>query len=467
MQPVLTPEEMADADRHTIAAGTPVEVLMERAGRAVAWAVRRVCGGTYGQRVVVVCGKGNNGGDGLIAARVLRGWGAHVDVFQLKDGIDRDRCRRAIELATCAIDAMFGTGFRGELPEDAEWVAGQLYRAGAPVVAVDIPSGIDGLTGEMRGVAVHAAATVTFAALKPGLLVPPGDHAAGQVEVADIGIDIVEPAISVTDRDDLGALGSRGPYAHKWESGLMVVGGSGGMTGAPLMVSHAAMRAGAGIVWCCIPRDADAGAAAASGTEVITKDLAEVTDALEHVERFKAVVVGPGLGRDERVAAGVRELVAKAPVPLVLDADGLNALAGDLAPIKGRSDATVLTPHEGEYKRIAGAEVGGDRLAAARSLAARAGAVVLLKGPATVVAQPDGRAAINPTGGPWLATAGTGDVLSGIIGGLLAGGEEPFLAASAGAWLHGRAADVAGHTGLVAGDLIEALPATLRSLEED
>lgn len=466
MQPVLTPEEMAEADRRTIAAGTPVEVLMDRAGRAVAWAVRRVCDGTYGRRVVVACGKGNNGGDGLVAARVLRGWGMHVDVFELKDGIDRDRCRRALQRADCVVDAMFGTGFKGALEGEAHWFACESW--GAPVVAVDIPSGIDGLTGQFEpdGYAVEADLTVTFAALKPGLLFEPGRLHAGEVEVADIGIDIGEPRLAMTEPDDArAALPVRTPTAHKWQSGVMVVGGSGGMTGAPLMVSHAAMRTGAGIVWCCIP--GEGGAARAAGSEVITKDLTEVTDALHDVERFGALVVGPGLGRDDRIAAGVRELVAKAPIPLVLDADGLNALSGDLSPLEARGEPTIVTPHEGEYARLTGDPVGGDRLAAARRLAERSGVVVLLKGPATVIAEPGGRAAINPTGGPWLATAGTGDVLSGIVGGLLAGGAHAFEGASAGAWVHGRAADVAGHTGLVAGDLIEALPATLRVLEED
>src|SRR6266540_229303 len=174
MRPVLTPAEMGEADRRTIAAGTPVEVLMERAGRSVAWAVRRVCGGTYGRRVVVVCGKGNNGGDGLVAARVLDGWGMHVDVFELKDGIDRDRCRRALQPADCVVDAMYGTGFEGALEGDAHWFACESW--GAPVVAVDIPSGVDGLTGhfDVDGHAVEADLTVTFGALKPGLLLEPG-----------------------------------------------------------------------------------------------------------------------------------------------------------------------------------------------------------------------------------------------------------------------------------------------------
>jgi NAD(P)H-hydrate epimerase len=252
----------------------------------------------------------------------------------------------------------------------------------------------------------------------------------------------------------------------------MVVGGSSGMTGAPLMVSHAAMRVGAGIVWCCVP--GEEAAARAAGTEVITRPLpatksgALAEDAaravLEPLERFKAIVVGPGLGTKGSTAAAVRRIVAKAAVPMVLDADGLNALKGDVRPLQGRRAATVLTPHDGEYARLLGDAPGGDRIAAARRLAAATGCVALLKGPATVVADPSGRATVNPTGTAALATAGTGDVLSGVIGGLLARGAGPFEAAATGAFVHGRAADVAGHTGLVAGDLIDALPATLREL---
>ena len=470
MRPVLTPAEMAEADRRTIAAGTPVEVLMERAGRAVAWTVRRRCGGTYGKRVVIVCGKGNNGGDGLVAARVLRDWGVRVDLFELKDGVDHAACVRALARADVAVDAMYGTGFRGALQGDAEWVTWELRGGGVPVVAIDIPSGIDGLTGDFdaAGGAVQADHTVTFAALKPGLLFSPGSDCAGDVVVADIGIDVGEPAAGVTEPSDaFVARPIRSTQAHKWQNAVMVVGGSAGMTGAPLMVSHSAMRTGAGIVWCCIPGAGEA-AARAAGSEVITKDLQEVTDALDDVERFGALVVGPGLGRDDRVAAGVRELVAKAPVPLVLDADGLNALQGDVEPLRVRGKATILTPHAGEYVRLAGEPVGADRLTAARRLAERSGAVVLLKGAATVVAEPGGRAAINPTGGPWLATAGTGDVLSGIVGAFaLHSGERAFEAAAAAAWVHGRAADHAGHEGLVASDLIAAIPPTLREVEDD
>jgi NAD(P)H-hydrate epimerase len=481
MRPVLTPTEMGEADRRTIAAGTPVEVLMERAGRAVAWVVRREMGGTYGRRAVAVCGKGNNGGDGLVAARALRAWGVRVDVFTLEQGVDRQLCERALLRADAAVDAMFGTGFRGALEGDAAWVARAFDAVLGPCVAVDIPSGVDGHTGAVAGEAVRASHTVTFSALKPGVLFQPGAAHAGEVEVADIGIDLGTPAAFVPETLDVVLeLPDRAPDAHKWLSGALVVGGSEGMTGAPSMVSHAAMRAGAGIVWCGVP-GVDA-AARASGTEVISKALPATPDGaldepaaaevLKVAERFRVLVLGPGLGRHDRTAAAVRRIVADAPIPLVLDADGLNALAGDVGPLRARAAPSVLTPHAGEYAHLAGEKVGEDRVAAARRLADRARAVVLLKGPGEVIAEPAGqsgealtaRTAINTTGGPWLATGGTGDVLSGIIGGLVARGADPFWAAAGGAFVHGRAADVAGHTGLVAGDLIRSLPAAIRTL---
>jgi NAD(P)H-hydrate epimerase len=257
----------------------------------------------------------------------------------------------------------------------------------------------------------------------------------------------------------------------------MVVGGSGGMTGAPLFASHAAMRTGAGIVWCGLP-GVDA-AAAAGGTEVVTHALpadaggclvpAAADVVLATAERFRAFAVGPGLGTTPDTQAAVVAIVARAPVPLVLDADGLNALGGDVTPLRTRTAGTVLTPHEGEYARLAGRSVGDDRVAAARSLAETSGAVVLLKGPTTVIAAADGSepVVLNSTGNAALATAGSGDVLTGVLAGLLARGMSPFRAAAAGAWLHGRVADELSArlgTGVVAGDLLDELAPTLDAL---
>jgi hydroxyethylthiazole kinase-like uncharacterized protein yjeF len=475
--PVLTPEEMGAADHRAIAAGTPVEVLMDRAGRAVAWAVRRRLGRTYGVRAVIACGRGNNGGDGLVVARVLRGWGARVDVVMVGQGIDEVALTRAVARADVVVDAMYGTGFRGELAGDALAVAHAFAAFAGPVVAIDIPSGVDGLTGEARGAAVRADETVCFAALKPGLCCEPGRSLAGEVRVADIGIAVTmgdaQGRTFCTEASDVaGWLPERAPAAHKWNAACFVVGGSGGMTGAPLLASHAAMRAGAGMVWCGVP---GAGAAAdASGSEVITRGLpadahgALTEDAaavvLADAGRFEALAIGPGLGRAPATAAAVRRLVTGVAGPVVLDADALHAFAGHVDLLAGRSVPAVLTPHAGEYAALRGAAPDADRLAAARVLAAETGAVVLLKGPGTVVADPDGRAAICLVGGPELATAGTGDVLTGIVGAFLARGVPPFEAAAAAAFVHGTAADRCRHTGLVAGDLVSAIPSVLDTL---
>lgn len=477
MLPVLTPEEMGAADRRTVAAGTPVEVLMDRAGKAVAWSIRRRLGRAAGLRVVVACGKGNNGGDGLVVDRVLRGWGARVDVVRVGAGIDAASLARVVARADVAVDAMYGTGFRGALDGDALAVCEAFAGFAGPVVAIDVPSGVDGLTGAAAGRAVRADWTVSFAAAKPGLCFEPGRSLAGDVEVVDIGIALSDAGASLatflTEATDVGEwLAPRPATAHKWAAGAFVVGGSGGMTGAPSLASQAAMRAGAGIVWCGVP-GADA-AARASGTEVITTALAAdaagaLTEAaadevLAAAHRFRAVALGPGLGRTDGTGAAVRRVVATLAGPLVVDADGLHALAGRLDLLRTRTVPAVLTPHEGEYAVLRGEPVGSDRLAAARALAADARAVVLLKGPGTVVADPDGRAMICPLGGPWLASAGTGDVLTGIVVAFLARGATPFAAAAAAAYVHAAAADLAGHTGLVAGDLVGALPETLAVL---
>jgi NAD(P)H-hydrate epimerase len=458
MHPVLTPAEMGEADRRAIAAGTPEAVLVERAGAAVARHALRMLGSAYGKRVVIVCGKGNNGADGHVAARRLRARGVGVDVFSLTDGIDG--LARACARADLAIDAMFGTGFRGELEGDARVVA-DAFRS-LPTLAVDIPSGVDGLTGEARGASVRADETVCFAAFKPGLLFTPGRERAGRVDVVDIGIKTGAPAVQVMDEDDLW-LPRRAQDTHKWSSGLLVIGGSAGMIGAPLMASHAAARCGAGMVVCALP-DADA-AQRASGTEIVTRAQPAVDVELKDYERFHAVAIGPGIGTNRDTQEAVRRIVAECQAPIVVDADGLNALATDPSALEARVIPAILTPHAGEYARLAGAPLGPDRIAAARELARRLHAIVLLKGPGTVVADPGGEVIVNRSDSPALATAGTGDVLTGIIGGLLASGASPFLAAATGAELHGRAAATAG-TGdsLVATDLLGALAPTLAAL---
>jgi NAD(P)H-hydrate epimerase len=343
------------------------------------------------------------------------------------------------------------------------------------VLAVDIPSGVNGTTGAVAGSVVRARETICFAAYKPGLLFEPGRALAGRVTVVDIGI-AVSAALHTYDVTDL-ALPARGAESHKWSAGCLVVGGSSGMVGAPLLAGRAALRNGAGMVVCAVPgRDA---AAQVSGRELVARALpasdagalAEdaAAEVLKEVARYRALAIGPGLGREAGTQAAVRRIVAEADVAIVIDADALNAVAADPSALRARHDAglplAVLTPHGGEYERLAGRPGGDDRVADARELAARLHAVVLLKGPGTVIAAPDGRAVVNRTGNAALATAGTGDVLTGVIGGLLAQGVDPFAAAATGAYVHGRAAQAArAAPDIVASDLVRALPRTLQAL---
>ena len=444
--PIVTPEEMGAIDAE---APEPVEVLIGRAGSAVARAARRLLGGTYGRRVVVLAGKGNNGNDGRDAARRLRAAGAAVRE------VDAGAPPGRLPAADLVIDAAFGTGFRGE------WRAPGAP-PGALVLAVDIPSGVEGLTGRATGHPLPADATVTFAALKPGLVLPPGLELAGAVEVVDIGLDVSRARAHLVGAAAVaGWLPDRPAVAHKWQSALWVVAGSPGMGGAASLVASGAGRAGAGYVRLSTP----GGPAADVPTEVVQVDLPPegwASEVAGGLDRFAALVVGNGLGTAETSIAAMRELVAEATrrgVPTVVDADGLTALGADAADLVG--PGTVLTPHDGEFARLAGHPPGDDRLAAARDLARRTGAVVLLKGRATVVAAPDGEVLVTTTGDQRLATAGTGDVLAGVIGGLLAAGLEPRRAAAAGAFLHGRAGALGWRRGLVAGDLPPALPAAV------
>ena len=452
MIPIVTPEEMAAVDR---AAPEPVEVLIGRAGAAVARRAAALLGGTVGRRVVVAAGKGNNGNDGRDAARRLRRRGARVEVVDVADAPP------VLPDADLVVDAAFGTGFRGtyDAPDPS----------GTPVLAVDVPSGVDGLTGEPGGRVLSAAATVTFAALKPGLVLEPGASLAGDVEVADIGLDVTSARVHLVEAADVGRwLPERPADAHKWRSACWAVAGSPGMTGAAHLVARAAQRAGAGYVRLSSPGIEDdpfrPTEAVGIGLPAAGWDRAVLEG---DVERFAAVVVGPGLGLADETTVAVRSLVRALPVPVVVDGDGLTALGTDAAEVLGdRTAPTILTPHDGEYARLTGAPPAADRLASARELASATGAVVLLKGPATVVADPDGGVLVSDAGDARLATAGTGDVLSGVIGGLCASGVEPFHAAAAGAFIHGRCGAVGWARGLVAGDLVDHLPRVLTELTE-
>ena len=446
MIPVVTPAEMAVIDA---GATEPVDVLIGRAGAAVARAALRRLGGSYGRRVVVVAGKGNNGADGRAAAARLRRRGVRVEVL---DAAAADRLPRC----DLVIDAAYGTGFRGEY--------GAPNAGDAEVMAVDIPSGVDGLSGAAGAGAVSAAATVTFAALKPGLLFGDGPVHAGAVEVADIGLDVSGAGTHVVEGADAARwLPRRRRDAHKWDAAVFVVAGSPGMTGAARLCALAAMRAGAGIVHLGVPGEM----AADAPLEVVGRPLPrdgwdEVV--LGELGRFRALVVGPGLGRADATAAAVRRLVTGATVPVVIDADGLFCLGKD-PDLHGRSRATVLTPHEGEFARLGGTDPAPDRVEAVRDLASRTGATVLLKGPATVVVGPGGTASVVTSGDRRLATAGTGDVLAGVVGAFLAGGGATAAElAAAGAYVHGEAGLLGPPVGLVAGDLLDHLPTVLREL---
>ena len=452
MIPVLTPEEMAGVDR---AAPEPVDVLVERAGFAVAHRARRLLGGAYGRRVLVLAGRGNNGADGRVAARWLARWGARVAVA----GPERFGPAEDLSPADLVVDAAFGTGLSRPYEPPSP--------GATPVLAVDIPSGLSGLTG--AGTAMGALATVTFAAWKPGLLIGAGPEKAGRVELAGIGLqDLAEAAASMwlVGDGDLDRLPERARQAHKWQTAVMVVGGSEAMNGAPLMCASGAMRAGAGYALVAVPGAPQGGGlppGAQVGVSLPAGDW--VPAAAEAAGRAKALVVGPGLSaRARRLDGGtgpdtpVGRLLAATGAPAVVDADGITAL-GDpdavAAVTAGRTAPVVLTPHEGEFAKLTGRPPGQDRIGDVRALARQVGAVVLLKGATTVVAGPDGRVLLAHAGLPRLATAGTGDVLSGVIGAFLARGLPPLEAAALAAHVHGRASALGRAEGLVATDLPE------------
>jgi ADP-dependent NAD(P)H-hydrate dehydratase / NAD(P)H-hydrate epimerase len=444
--PIVTPAEMAAVDA---SAPEPTEVLVGRAGAAVAQAARRMLGGTYGRVVNVIAGKGNNGADGRVAGALLASAGVAVRVFEAAE------CPEALPRAALVLDAAYGTGFRGE------WKAPDV--GDASVLAVDIPSGVDGLTGVAVPGTLAAAETVTFAALKPGLLVNDGRRLAGAVTIADIGLDVSKARAHAVARHDVAAWWRPRPInAHKWTRAVRVVAGSPGMTGAASLAASAAMRAGAGIVWLSIPGDDHPRAELIEvvGRPCPAADWAERV--VGELDRFGSLVIGPGLGQQATTADDVHVTVAGAPCPIVVDGDGLTAIAtapgGAPAVLRDRRAATVLTPHEGEFQRLAGEPPGPDRFDAARHLAAETDAIVLLKGPTTLVAEPGGFVRAITTGDQRLATAGSGDVLAGVIGALLTSGMAPFDAAAAGAWLHGTAASTLPAHGVVASDVCAAIP---------
>jgi ADP-dependent NAD(P)H-hydrate dehydratase / NAD(P)H-hydrate epimerase len=495
--------------------------LMETAGRAVAEAVAAL---RPDGPVRVVCGKGNNAGDGLVAARLLREMGFDAEVLllwpadELSDdaGANLERLRAATSAADgsatphdavasgedgsapvaevgaddvasrlagsgAVVDAIFGTGFSGAPREPAASAIEAISECGAPVVACDVASGVDASTGEIAGAAVHATVTVTFHGAKIGHYVAPGKWATGELVVAPIGIPpggpaptaagVIEPAV-------LDLAPKRGAESTKFTSGqVTIAGGSRGLTGAVRMSSTAAIRAGAGYATVAIPADLEPVFEAAE-VEVMSRGVGSTpghlgTDAaaglLAAFEKAAAGVFGPGLGREEESLALARAIVPRIEAPLVVDADGLNAFAGSLAYLASREAPTVLTPHAGELGRLLkreSAEIAAHRLSAAVEAATRSGAVVVLKGDDTIVTDGE-RIAVNAVAAPGLATAGSGDVLSGITAALLARGLEPFAAACAAVIAHARAGQEAARRigaaeSVIASDVIAAIPHGLR-----
>jgi ADP-dependent NAD(P)H-hydrate dehydratase / NAD(P)H-hydrate epimerase len=459
---VLTRDEMRAADAAALESVSH-ETLVTRAGTAVAHAALRMLGGAYGRRVVVVAGKGSNGADGRVAATVLSRRGARVRVMEADDAPGGT----VLPACDLVIDGAYGTGFRGSYKAPR-------VPAGAGVLAIDIPSGVDADSGAAPGEAVRADRTITFAALKPGLLQGDGAGLSGTVEVADIGIGFPLPrALLMEDADVAALVPPRPRLVNKWTYAVGVAAGSRGMEGSAMLSTRGAMAAGAGMIRLGSPGDP----VAEWPTEAVRVHLPATGWAgpfLEATAKCRAVVIGPGLGTGAAVVEEIRSVVTAAPVPVVIDADALTAL-GDAATARTlldkREAPAILTPHDGEYARIAGDQPGDDRFEAARRLAAATGAVVLLKGSLTAVASPDGSAAptdllLSAAGGPALATAGSGDVLSGIIGAFCARGVGALEAAALGAHVHGRAASLGPSEGLVSGDLPGLLARFLSSLDD-
>ncbi|MFD2250962.1 hydroxyethylthiazole kinase-like uncharacterized protein yjeF [Pseudochelatococcus lubricantis] len=488
---LLTTRAMRDADARTIAAGTPGYTLMQRAGAAVAEKAAQLAG-SPARKIIVLCGPGNNGGDGFVAARLLvgRGFTVRLALMGAVAALKGDAAAAAADWqgevlsiddvtlndADVIIDALLGAGLDRDLTAELQALVARVNASPAAVVAVDVPTGIDGDSGAVRGAAVQATLTVTFARAKPGHYLFPGRACRGDLHVADIGIaDVLADELSNgLTVNGPGLFGDSLPVpsvtGHKYGRGhALVVSGGRARTGAARLAARAALRIGAGLVTVASPADALAENAAHLTAIMLrpVEDAAQLAEALAD-ERFNALVIGPAAGVGERTRAFVAATGA-AGRALVLDADALTSFAGDVDSLRAAiGPATrrgvVLTPHEGEFARLFAQEAAvasaRSKLTRAQHAAQRTGAVVVIKGADTVIAAPDGRAAINDNGSPWLATAGSGDVLAGMIAGALAQGVPAFEAACAGVWLHGAAAQLGG-AGLIAEDLPELLPRVL------
>ncbi|ABB32112.1 carbohydrate kinase, YjeF related protein [Geobacter metallireducens RCH3] len=510
---VVTGETMQRMDRRSIEEfGIPGIDLMENAGQGCAAAIIERFGPAAGRMVLVVAGKGNNGGDGYVIARLLQqeGWEVQTVVLALREEIAGDAKVNLdrldpetvmfspppaglapfaphLERASVIVDALFGTGLKSEVQGSFAEAINLLNAAGKPVVAVDIPSGIDAGTGRTLGVAVKADVTVTFALAKLGHVLYPGAELCGDLRVVDIGIPLqVAADAEGYDFVDHGTacrlVRPRDRRAHKGSFGhCLVVAGSTGKTGAAAMAANSAVRAGSGLVTLAVPERLNA-ILEMKTTEAMTLPLPDggagrlVQDSapalLEAIGGKSAVALGPGISWHLDTARLIRHLVTKIETPLVIDADGLNALSEDPAILqRKRSNCIVLTPHPGEMARLTGtstAIIEADRIAAAREFAEQNGVYMILKGARTVIAAPDGRVAINGSGNPGMASGGMGDVLTGILASLLGQGYEPFDACRLGVFIHGHAADLVaadkGEIGMSAVDVQERLPWAFKTL---
>jgi hydroxyethylthiazole kinase-like uncharacterized protein yjeF len=495
----------------------PSLILMENAGLRTVEIIDEMLGEPLHKTVVVIAGKGNNGGDGLVVARHLINAGVTVDVFMLGEAGEMtpdaatnyrilakmtnriyplyaeqhlDRLMLSLLVCDIIVDAMYGIGFKGRLGDFEARIVKMINWCKSPVVAVDIPSGVEADTGKVHGEAVKARQTVTFALPKIGLVVEPGKDYAGTLTVADISIprtllnspdlkthlitdNLIKPYIYPRSRET-----HKGTYGH-----ALVIGGSLGMTGAVRMSSFAALRIGAGLVTAAVPLSA-LPTVAADHMEVMTAPLAETEQSAIALEAMPAIsnllatasvcLIGPGMSRYPEANAVLRFVLEKAISPIVIDADGLNALQGDVDFLKNRQVPMVLTPHPGEMARLTGMsieQIEGNRMEVARTFAVEYGVCLVLKGNKTVVATPEGEVFINITGNPGMATAGSGDVLSGMIAGLVAQGLKTRDAAITAVYIHGLAGDHAagqkGQRGIVAGDILESIPYILKQLENN
>ena len=480
-QALLTPQQMGEADRSTIAAGVPGIELMEHAGRNVADAISR----RWSPRpVIVLCGPGNNGGDGFVAARVLaeRGWSVRVALLGSMAVLRGDAAQAAarwpgaveplevtaLDGAALVVDGLFGAGLARPVEGLARAVIEAVETRRLALIAIDIPSGVDGASGAVRGIAPRAALTVTFFRKKPGHLLLPGRGFCGETIVEQIGIpsSVLDQVAPDTAANDpcwwLDAFPWPGAETHKYSRGHAVVAGGATMTGAARLAARSAARLGAGLVTVVAAERAFPIYAAAL-TGVIVHPIAGLDDVEAFLSdpRRNAALIGPGAGvggetRDKTMA------ILRAGKRAVLDADAITSFSDDPETLFAAIHSPcVLTPHDGEFSRVF--DTGGSKPERARRASRRSGAVILLKGADTVIVDPDGRVAINANAPPYLATAGSGDVLAGMVLGLLAQGMDPFAAAAAAAWIHGTAAARFG-PGLVSEDLLEAIPPVLKEL---